>query len=226
MYSDDKKIQNIEDAKKFFKLYDGPMLLTSPMVLAEFIRIATHPEKFKMSYQNATDCIEKLFEKEHFSLSVPKVKLHNIPPLSLPFFDFSMKIEGISKIGDQIAHGGMIFSKGTTAKFGFSGGSSILSPEEIYENAEWETVTLSSVLYNLLLLAAKESTSASMGSLQYQDALVLMFGRGHNYVHFITSDEKLVKRTGSKPYLDVGVCILSKYLENKYASFRTDQTSV
>ena len=99
-------------------------------------------------------------------------------------------------------------------KSGFSTGLPILDPKNIYENAEWETVTLSSTLYDLLLSVAKESTSASGGPLQLQDALVLSFARGHRYVHFITSDRDLMDRAGVKPYPDVEVYEVSCYLRS------------
>lgn len=201
------------NAQKFFEIYDGPLLLTSPMVLAEFIRIATHPQKFKMTQQKAVQLIEKLFEQEHFSLSVPKVNLHGIPSLSLPFFDYSIKLEGKSKINNKTTEASLIFSKGKTIKAGFSGGLPIPTAQDIYQNAEWDTATLSSVFYDLLISAGLESTSTSGGSLQFQDALVLLFGCGHKYVHFVTSDVKLVKRTGSKPYSDLEVYELATYLE-------------
>lgn len=217
--SHNNKVQKIKDAKEFFTRYDGPELLTSPMVLAEFIATATNPNKpFKKSYTDAVQLVEKLFKEEHFSLSVPKINLHSIPSLSLPFFNYSIKIEGTAKIGNRISEAILTFSRGTTIKAGFSSGLPIPSPKDIYENAEWETVTLSSALYDLFVSVAKESTSASGGPLQLQDAMVLSFARGHQYAHFITSDTELVKRAGAKPYPDVEVCELSNYLGTVFAS--------
>ncbi len=69
--SEKNKVKKIKDAQEFFKRYDGPELLTSPMVLAEFIGIATNPNKhFKKSYKDAVQLVEKLFKEEHFSVSV------------------------------------------------------------------------------------------------------------------------------------------------------------
>jgi predicted nucleic acid-binding protein len=216
--SEKNKAQKIKDAKEFFKRYDGPQLLTSPIVLAEFMATATNPNKpFKKSYGDAVQLIEKLFTEEHFSLSVPKVNLHSNPLLSLPFFNYSIKVEGKAKIGTQTSDAILTFSKGRTFKAGFSTGL-IQTPKNIYENAEWATVTLSSALYDLFLSVAKESTSASGGPLQLQDALVLSFSRGHKYVHFITSDRELVDRAGAKPYPDVEVFELSCYLRSWLAN--------
>ncbi len=148
----------------------------------------------------------------NFSLTVPKIKLHSIPSLSLPFFNYSIKVEGTARIGNRTSEAILTFSKGTTVKSGFSSGTPIINPKDIYENAEWETATLSSALYDLLISAAKDSISNSGGHLQ--DALVLSFARGHKYVHFVTSDEKLAKRVGKKPFPDVEVYELSDYLRD------------
>ena len=212
-HSDPKKVQKITNAQTFFKLYDGRLLLTSPMVIAEFIGVATHPEKFKMSHEKAVELVDKLFKDEHFSLSVPKVNLHNIPSLSLPFFDYSIKLTGKSKIDNKTIKTDMTFGKGHL----FRNANYIPSPEhsleDVCKNADWDSATLSSVLYDLLISASIEATSTSGGSLQFQDAFVLLFGRGHKYVHFVTSDEKLVNRTGTKPYQDLEVHELSTYLK-------------
>ena len=125
-HADAAKIAKIQEAREFFRRHDGDTLLVSPFVLAEFMAVATDPNKpFKLSADEARKKIREIVEGEHLEISVPKVDLHADPTLDLPFLNYSLKLDGQAKIDSTTAGVGIVFSKGATGRFGQAGGLKI-----------------------------------------------------------------------------------------------------
>lgn len=144
------------------------------------------------------------------NLFLDYLMVHTTSLLSMPFFVYSFKL---SKIKINIPEKTKIFFDKGIAN------SKILSKMDEVENkndSDWTHITLSSAFYNLLIKAALDSKK-NRKSMQYQDALVLLFARGiENYYgwdDFITSDKSLVQRVGERSYSNVGVCKISDYLK-------------
>ncbi len=186
--------QECQDAHDFFEKYDGACLITSPMVLAEFIFTATHPDKFNIPYDDAVKIVEDTFKEEKFSLSVPKLKINEQPTLNLaPIFSYSVKLEGKAAINGSEVPASLTIGRGYEIRSGHFDGAKFIDPFDVTKTAHWEWVTLAGSLYDLLISAIQESSSSPRTPLQYQDALVLSFARGLPFVDFVTSDKVFFK---------------------------------
>lgn len=212
--------QECQDAVDFFEKYDGPGLMTSPMVLAEFIFTATRPDKYNILYNDAVKIVEDIFEVEKFSLSVPTLKIHEQPTLNLaPIFSYSLKLEGTAAIDGSVVPASLTMGRGYELRSGYFDGIKFIDPTEITKAAHWEQVTLAGSLYDLLISAIQESSSSPRTPLQFQDAMVLSFARGLPFVDFVTSDKGFYERLGwttgdsfVRPYSNMRVWPLEKYV--------------
>lgn len=215
-----KKRERVFDSRRFFQIYDGPELLTSPYVLAEFMKTATGPN-FKKTPAEAKALVERIFRDECMELVVPLVDLHAPSAFDLPLLDYSMHLKGTSGSQEHPGEVGLIFRKGATVRYGNFGTKEPPTIEKSHERLQkaqgepvWRTAALSSVLYNLFITAALDANDQGR-NVKLQDAMVLFFARGQGYVDFITSDERLVTEAGPKPYPDVGVHHVSDYLRRQ-----------
>ncbi len=214
---------NIRNAIDLFSMYQGSMLLTSPMVMAEFMYKAADPKKFGLSYADAKSLAEDIFDRQKFTMATPIIDVHRIPHLQLPFvFNYSMKLSGPWIVKNEV--GGnveMVLGNGHNLMTFDQWAGRVEDILEALKTTRWKTLTLCGVLTDLLLDAAIGSTLESSTPLGFQDALVLYFARGHQFVHFVTSDKEFIKRLKGenkeqeivKPFPDVEVRELSEYLD-------------
>jgi hypothetical protein len=212
--------QNIEESIAFFRTYDGPYLLTSPIVLAEFVHVAV--KNFSMAFDQAIRKFETIFKREKFSMKVPQIELHGGGRARLPMvYDYSVRLDGIAKSDGQEVPATVIYAKGFELRSAYFDGKRFLSAEEIHEKAQWKKLAICQALTDILLEGTFRTTSGPGRIPEFQDTLVLSFARGFQYTHFVTCDQKLIGRlretsmVGNKimPFQDVEVVELSKYNE-------------
>jgi len=212
----DKKIDNIIKSRDLFERFDGATLLTSPMVMAEFIHIATRSDKkFCMSLAEAQKLLIDIYRQQRFSLSVPIIKLNQRPLFNLPELDTTIELSGKYYLENNQEEMVEQIIGPTGGTFIWSSDTAPSQERILLNRTVWHSITLSGAIIDFFLAAASEVANQQGGRLQLQDAFVLSFARGHGVVYFVTTDEEFAQKAGPQPYRDVMVQSLSDYIESE-----------